>query len=194
MEDAGLPSAALLDYLTLLKRWNSAYNLTAVRDPSAMVTYHLLDCLTLLPQLPQADRCLDMGSGGGLPGIVLALARPRQHWVLLDSNSKKARFLEHARLQLNIPNIEVVRCRVENYRPPHLFDVVTARALSEMTVLWRWARPLLRVGGEFLAMKAALTETELAVLRSQGVQYEILPLRPPGLDAPRSLVRVRYSE
>lgn len=194
LDSAALPTAALLDFLELMARWNQAYNLTAVRDPAAMVTYHLLDCLTLLPHLPDSRRCLDMGTGPGLPGAVLALARPEQHWVLLDSNSKKTRFLEHARLQLGIANIEVVRSRVEAYQPAALFDVVTARALSDMTVLSRWARPLLTAGGQLLAMKATPTETELAALRSQAVYYEVLPLSPPGLDAPRSLVRVHFDE
>lgn len=194
LDSAGVPCAALLDYLELLVRWNSAYNLTAVRDPAAMVTYHLLDSLTLLTHLPAATRCLDIGSGGGLPGAVLALARPHQHWVLLDSNRKKTRFLEQARMELGISNIEVVRSRIEDYRPEQLFDVVTARALADMTLLCHWAEPLLAPGGQLLAMKAVPTETELALLRSQATKYEVQPLTPPGLDAPRSLVRAWFNE
>ena len=120
--------ARLGAYLTLLERWNRAYNLTAVRDPEAMVVRHVLDSLSILPWL-EGPRVLDVGSGAGLPGIPLAIARPEQGFCLLDSNGKRTRFLTQVAAELRLGNVAVVRGRVEDYRPEILFDSVVSRAL-----------------------------------------------------------------
>lgn len=185
--------ASLLDYIELLVHWNQAYNLTAVRDPRAMVAYHLLDSLSLLPHLQDAERCLDMGSGAGLPGVVLALVEPERHWVLLDSNSKKTRFLQQVRMQLGLKNIEVVRRRITEYTPDGHFDVVTARALAGLDKLCHWAQPLLAPGGRLLAMKAAPDTEELDGIARLPVDYRSHPLTIPGIDGPRSLFELWFN-
>lgn len=192
LDNSDLPLERLIDYLELLLRWNSAYNLTAVREPEAMVAYHLLDSLSLLPYL-DGQRCLDMGTGAGLPGIVLALARPDQHWVLLDSNTKKTRFLQQVRMQLEMGNVEVVRDRISEYSPDVLFDVITARALSGLETLCRWAQPLLAPGGRLLAMKAAPDDHELAGIAAQAVDYRCHTLAIPGVEGPRSLIEIWFN-
>lgn len=162
-----------------------------------MVAYHLLDSLSLLPYLDEQDwhnhRCLDLGTGAGLPGAVLALARPQLHWVLLDSNSKKTRFLQQVRMQLDIANIEVVRERITEYAPETLFDVITARALSGLGNLCRWSQPLLAPGGRLLAMKAATEEDELAGIAGLSVDYRSHSLIVPGVDGPRSLLELWFN-
>ena len=187
-----IPTRRLLDYLELLAHWNRAYNLTAVRDPSSMVAYHLLDSLSLLPYL-KGRRCLDIGTGAGLPGLVLALACPDQHWMLLDSNNKKTRFLEHVKMQLGLDNVEVVHDRIDAYVPAVLFDIVTARALSSLDQLCRWARSLLVPGGRLLAMKAKPEADEFSTIADRGCRYERHELTVPGIDGQRLLVECRLA-
>ena len=117
------PCDSYLAYIDLLDKWNRAYNLSGIRQKSQMLTHHVLDSLSVLPYLHGASG-LDVGSGAGLPGFILALARPDMHWVLLDSNQKKTRFLNQALLELGPENIEVVRARVEDYRPEQVFSTV----------------------------------------------------------------------
>ncbi|MEX0951577.1 MAG: 16S rRNA (guanine(527)-N(7))-methyltransferase RsmG [Gammaproteobacteria bacterium] len=187
-----LPRQKFLAYIELLSHWNRAYNLTAVRDPAEMVAYHLLDSLSLLPFLPdESSRCLDMGTGPGLPGMILALARPDQFWVLLDSNAKKIRFLNQARIEFKLDNVEIVRSRVESYQPVEKFDYVVARALAELGQLCDWARPLTNSGAQLLALKAEPGTAELAALTGQ--TYQQHSLKVPGIDAPRSLVVVCFA-
>lgn len=197
LEARQLPLAGLLDYLELLVRWNAAYNLTAVRDPEAMVAYHLLDSLSLLPYLDGLEgtsrRGMDMGTGAGLPGMVLALARPDWHWVLLDSNSKKTRFLQQVRMQLNPGNVEVVRDRISEFAPASLFDVITARALASLDKLSRWSQPLLAPGGRLLAMKAAPDAGELDGVVGMSVDYRVEQLTVPGIDGPRSVIELWFN-
>lgn len=189
--DAGaIPTSRLLDYLALLAHWNRAYNLTAVRDPGAMVAYHLLDSLSLLPYM-NGRRCLDIGTGAGLPGLVLALARTDQHWVLLDSNNKKTRFLEHVKMQLGLNNIEVVHDRIDAYAPSVLFDTVTARALTTLDQLCSWAGSLLAPGGRLLAMKAQPAADEFSTIADRGFRYDRHDLTVPGVDGQRLLVECR---
>ena len=189
--DAGtIPTSRLLDYLELLAHWNRAYNLTAVRDPGAMVAYHLLDSLSLLPYV-NGRRCLDIGTGAGLPGLVLALVGPDQHWVLLDSNNKKTRFLEHVKMQLGLDNIEVVHGRIDAYSADALFDIVTARALSTLDQLCCWAGSLLAPGGRLLAMKAKPEADEFSSIAERGFRYDCHELTVPGVDGQRLLVECR---
>lgn len=177
----------LLDYLSLLTKWNRAYNLSAVREPLEMVTRHLLDSLVVLPWIDGA-RLLDVGSGAGLPGIPLALARPDLQVVLLDSNGKKTRFLQQAKLELGLANVEVVNERVESYRPSQPFDIVISRAFSELSEFLRLTDHLLAPTGRWLAMKGRLDENELAEISPDRVKLH--PLRVPGLDAERHLIEI----
>lgn len=180
----------LLAYLALLEKWNKVHNLTAVRDPSEMVTLHLLDSLTVLPHIKQG-RLLDVGSGAGFPGIVLALTRPDLSVTTLDSVGKKASFMRQVKAQLSITNLEVVGGRVEAYKPAHPFDIVISRAFSEMADFLRLTRHLLAEGGEWLAMKGVYPHEELA--RVTGVSTEVVELHVPGLEARRHLVFLKVA-
>ena len=178
----------LLAYVRLLAKWNSAYNLTAVRDPLEMVTRHLLDSLVIVPHLHGA-RVLDVGTGPGLPGIPLAVARPELAFTLLDANAKKTRFVVQAVGELVLKNVEVVQSRVENYRPSRIFDTVVSRAFASIADMLAHARHLCAPGGRFLAMKGAYPEEELEALPA-GYDVEVVPLTVPGLDAARHVVIV----
>jgi len=198
--DAGLADMALdldqdargrlIRYVALLARWNRAYNLTAVRDPAEMVPRHILDSLTVLPHL-EGRRCLDVGSGAGLPGLVLALAQPATDWLLLDSNAKKCRFLTRAKAELAIDNVRVVRSRVEDFHPQARFSTIISRALSNLAEFVAAAVHLLAPGGRLLAMKGRDPDHELPALGGLGVQAEVVPLSVPGIeDVRRHLVIV----
>lgn len=181
---------ALLDYIALLQKWNKVYNLTAVREPENMLYQHLLDSLAVLPYLG-AGRLLDVGTGGGLPGIVLAIARPELEITLLDSNQKKTTFLRQACIQLGLKNVKVECLRVDNYQPTPLFDMVISRAFSDLTEFVRLSARLCRDGGVLLAMKGVYPHDELAQLPHEFDQYEIIALNVPGLEAQRNLVILR---
>lgn len=176
----------LLDYLAVLHKWNKVYNLTAVRDPQQMVSHHLLDSLAVLPHL-WPGRWLDVGCGAGLPGVVLAAARPDWQFVLLDSNSKKTSFVQQAVIELGLKNVSVHCGRVEDWRPAEKFDGIISRAFTELGDFLRITRHLMAEGGRWAAMKG-LAERELAGV-PEGCRVErIIPLQVPGLDAARSLV------
>jgi 16S rRNA (guanine527-N7)-methyltransferase len=179
--------ASLLAFLALLRKWNQTYNLTSVRDPGAMVTHHLLDSLTLLPYL-RGERLIDVGTGAGLPGMVLALAEPERRWVLLDSNLKKTRFLTQAVMELKLANVEVVRARAEDFRPSEGFHTVVVRAVGTIGDVARMTQHLCSEGGKILLMKGVYPTGELTEvpdsLRIAGVH----PLEVPGLVAERHVV------
>ena len=179
------PCETYLWYLQELSRWNKAYNLTAITDPMLMVTHHLLDSLSILPYL-HGQRCLDVGTGAGLPGLILALARPETHWVLLDSKSKKVRFLQHILLELKPANIEVVLSRAEDYRPAEAFSTVVTRAFSSLANIYRITAHLKVKEGHLLAMKGGNSEQELAELT--GVESKVVRLNVPGIDSDRNLI------
>lgn len=184
----GLPAglaAPLLAYLDELVRWNAAYNLTAVRDPQQMVTRHLLDSLAVLPYV--RGRLLDVGAGAGLPGLVLALARPELEARLIDSNGKKARFMRHAVRQLGLRNVEVLEGRVEAL-PDSPHDVIVSRAFAALGDFCRLTRHLLAPGGQWLAMKGKLETQELAGLPADITIRETHRLTVPGLQEDRHLV------
>jgi 16S rRNA (guanine527-N7)-methyltransferase len=176
----------LLDYLALLHKWNAVYNLTAIRDPEQMVSHHLLDSLAVLPHLwPQ--RWLDVGCGGGLPGLVLAVMRPEWSFTMLDSNSKKTGFVQQAAIELGLRNVEV-RCeRVERWQPEQKYDGIISRAFAEVADFVGLTRHLLADDGRWAAMKGA-PEQELAKLPA-GIEVEkVITLQVPKLEAARSLV------
>jgi len=182
--------AKLLDYVALLAKWNRVYNLTAVRRPEQMVTRHLLDSLAVLPYL-KPGRVLDVGSGAGLPGIPLALAREECRFVLLDSNRKKTRFMHQAVAELGLTNVEVVAERVEAYRPQAPFDTIVSRAYSSIAELVGGARHALAPDGLFLIMKGVYPLAELEGLPPGLAVEAVHRLRVPGLDAERHVLVVR---
>jgi 16S rRNA (guanine527-N7)-methyltransferase len=178
--------AKLLEFLALLHKWNGVYNLTAVRKPEQMVSYHLLDSLAVLPYLwPQ--RWLDVGCGGGLPGVVLAVMRPEWSFTLLDSNSKKTGFVQQAVIELGLCNVEVCCARVEQWQAQQKFDGIISRAFAEATDFVTQTRHLLAEGGRWAAMKGA-PEQELARLPAGVVVEKVITLQVPELEAARSLV------
>ncbi|MCW8828030.1 MAG: 16S rRNA (guanine(527)-N(7))-methyltransferase RsmG [Gammaproteobacteria bacterium] len=192
-----LPEAVrdgLIAYVELLAKWNRAYNLTAVRDPAEMVTRHLLDSLAVVPHL-EGERIIDVGTGGGLPGIPLALVFPERRFVLLDANSKKTRFLIQARAVLGLENVEVVHARVEQYHDERPFDCIITRAFASVTDILTNSRHLLTRNGEFLAMKGVVPDEELAALPQGFCLDEVIPLRVPGLEQEqRHLLRIRHEQ
>lgn len=175
----------LLDYLALLEKWNKVHNLTAVRDPSDMVTLHLLDSLSVLPHIKNG-RLLDVGSGAGLPGIPLSIVRPDLQVTVMDSSHKKASFMRQAKATLGIPNLEVVCGRVEEFHPEHKFNMVISRAFSDLAEFMRLTAHLCDEEGVWLAMKGVYPFDELAQIK--GPTSEVVPLRVPGLEAQRHLV------
>lgn len=175
----GSQQRQLLDYLALLSRWNSTFNLTAVRDPDQMVSRQLLDSLSIL-DLVDGERVLDVGTGAGLPGIPLAVARPHAAFTLLDSNGKKTRFLEQVRMQLGRENVVIARNRAEQYRVERGFDLIVSRAFSSMADMLDLSRHLLAPTGRLLAMKGVLHADELTALRERGITYETRALRVYG--------------
>ena len=179
--------ANLVDYISLLARWNRAYNLTGLADPREMVLRHLLDSLSILPWV-RGERLLDVGSGAGLPGIVLALALPELDCTLLDSASKKTRFLLQAVAELALTNATVVRCRLEQYRPSRRFSTVVSRATMGLAELHAGGARLLAGDGVTLAMKGRSPRDELDSLGVGGAGARIVGLSVPGLEAQRHLV------
>jgi len=177
-------------FLALLAKWNRTYNLTAIRDPGEMVTLHALDALAVLPHLPQGDELhvLDIGSGGGVPGIPLAIARPAWHVVLIDASQKKGAFLQQAAIELGLANVAAVTGRIEDYRPGTAFDIVIARAFSDLATLVRAGLPLLAPAGRLYAMKGAYPREEIAQLPSSVRMVAATALAVPGLDAARHLI------
>jgi 16S rRNA (guanine527-N7)-methyltransferase len=189
---AALPAdaeARLLRYVELLLQWNQAYNLTAIRDPGEMLTKHILDSLAVLPFL-HAGPVEDVGSGAGLPGIPLAVARPDLRFTLLDSNGKKTRFMTHAAADLGLANVEVVQARAEGYRPPAPFATVLSRAFASLADFVRLAGPGCAPGGRLLAMKGARPDDELGAIPPGFRVLGVHPLTVPGLDAERCLVEI----
>jgi 16S rRNA (guanine527-N7)-methyltransferase len=187
-----LPAGArerLLDYVALLVKWNRTYNLTAIRDPLAMVAHHLLDSLAVLPHLPlgaQRGRLADAGSGAGLPGIPLAIACPHWHVALAESSQKKVAFLRQAAIELGLDNVEVYEGRVEAWRPQPLFDAVISRAFAALADFIAACRHLVAPGGTLAAMKgAAPTALERGC--------SLVKLQVPMLNAQRHLVLCRAS-
>jgi 16S rRNA (guanine527-N7)-methyltransferase len=182
-------SEQLLRFIELLSKWNRAYNLTALHDPLEMVERHLLDSLSVLPYL-QGARILDMGTGPGLPGIPLALLRPAWDFVLLDSNSKKIRFVRQVKLELALDNIRPLHTRVEQYHPEKPFDTLIARAFTSLPRMLELTRGLWSPAGCLLAMKGSLPREELTQL-SDEIQVRCIRLRLPFSDAERHLIELR---
>ena len=183
-----LPAEAvsrLLDYQALLQRWNAAYNLTAVRDPAEMITRHLLDSLAILPHVRGATLA-DLGTGPGLPGIVLAIAAPGREMLLVDSNGKKVRFLREAIRALKLDGVRAVQSRVEDVQGQ--FDCVTARAFASLADMLGWGGHLLAPDGIWLAMKGKRPDDELPGVPPAFAVRSMHALHVPGLEAERHLL------
>ncbi len=189
LEVASEVQQKLLRYLDLLQKWNKVYNLTSIREPEQIVSHHLLDSLAVLPHL-WPGRWLDVGSGAGLPGLVLALMQPQWTFALLDSNSKKTSFVQQAVIELELNNVSVHCARVEGWRPEEKFDGIISRAFAETTEFIRLTRHLLARDGSWVAMKGA-PQQELERLPADVRLEQIISLQVPGLDAARSLVLLK---
>ncbi len=190
--DTGALAPRLLDYLALLARWNRTYNLTAIRDPQAMVTRHLLDSLAMQPFVP-AGTLADLGTGPGLPGIPLAIARPDVRVTLVESNGKKARFLREAVRTLGLTNARVAESRAEALDEPGAYDAITARALDTLAGIVAVGGHLLKPGGQLLAMKGVRPDDEIAALPAGWALRALHPLHVPGLSEERHLAMVGRS-
>ncbi len=185
----------LLDYTALLVKWNSVYNLTAVREPKRMITQHLLDSLAAVPSIAGAERLLDVGSGGGLPGMVFAIwamrAAPAMHITMVDTVQKKTAFLTQAKAQLGLANVAVVCDRVEQMAAAEKFDVIVSRAFAELRQFVNWSAHLLDDGGCFIAMKGVEPTAEIAALPAGWAATKVQRLVVPGLDAERHLITIQ---
>ncbi len=188
----------LLDFLALLQKWNKVYNLTAVRDPQEMLTHHLLDSLAAvaplrrhLAELPvgQGARLLDVGSGGGLPGVVFAICCPDVDVSCVDTVAKKAAFIQQAAAALKLPNLHGIHARVETLAGP--FDVVSCRAFAALADFTAWSRQALAPHAVWLAMKGRHPSDEIAALPATVQVFHVEPLTVPGLDAERCIVWMR---
>ena len=198
LDDAQL--ARLMEFLALLQKWNKVYNLTAVREPEEMLTHHLLDSLAAVAPLrrhvaqaglPAPVRLLDVGSGGGLPGVVFAICCPEVDVSCVDTVGKKAAFIQQAAVALKLPNLHGVHARVETLTTP--FDVVSCRAFASLVDFTNWSRSALAPHGAWLAMKGKHPEDELAVLPPEIDVFHVEQLQVPGLEAERCIVWMRPS-
>jgi 16S rRNA (guanine527-N7)-methyltransferase len=182
---------ALLDYVDLLHKWNKAYNLTAVRELPDMVTRHILDSLAIVTLL-RGQRCIDVGSGAGLPGVPLAIMFPERQFHLLDSNGKKTRFLFQVKTALRLDNMEVHQARVESFSMSGQFDTVLSRAFASLQDMIRDCRHLLGNNGCFLAMKGAYPSEEIVAIDDGELCSPVVhPVAVPGLDEQRHLVEIK---
>jgi 16S rRNA (guanine527-N7)-methyltransferase len=189
--------ACLIDYLALLSKWNAVYNLTAVRDPAHMVSQHLLDSLAVVTAFAGARNVLDVGAGGGLPGMVLAIwaaeTNPGMRISMIDTVHKKTAFLTQAKVELGLANVNVHTARVEQLQGSHKFDVITSRAFADLSDFVSWSGHLLAEGGRFIAMKGVAPHDEIKRLPSAWKVTELRPVTVPGMDAERHLVFIERS-
>jgi 16S rRNA (guanine527-N7)-methyltransferase len=182
--------AKLDAYVALLVKWNRTYNLTAIREPSRILTHHLLDALAVLPHLPQQRhlRLLDVGAGGGVPGIPIAIARPDWTVAMVDASHKKVTFLTQAAIELALTNVNAVASRVEDLVPDAPFDAIIARAFADLRTFAQSSGVHLAPGGRLYAMKGVLPHDEIAALPASIEVFATPALFVPGLDAERHLI------
>lgn len=183
----------LLDYLALMNKWNSVYNLTSLRDPMQMVTHHLLDSLAAVPAFAAAKNVLDVGAGGGLPGIVLAICRPDMKVSMIDTVHKKTAFLKQVKAELELSNVTVYTMKVQELAVNEQFDVITSRAFADLSDFLDWSGHLLLEGGRFIALKGVAPPEEQERIPEQWKVTGLQPLQVPKLGAERHLVFVERS-
>lgn len=194
---------ALVEYLNLLQKWNKTYNLTAIRDPQAMLKQHMLDCLAVVPPLMQRikqheidkQRILDVGSGGGLPGVVLAICLP--HWQIdcVDTVGKKAAFIQQAAASLGLKNLNAIHARVENLAPTQApYGIICARAFAALADFIALSQALLHPNGLFMALKGKHPNEELAQLPQLVAVLDVETIQVPNLDAARCVVWLKKSQ
>jgi 16S rRNA (guanine527-N7)-methyltransferase len=181
----------LLDYAALIQKWNKVYNLTALRDPADMLTHHLLDSLTAIAPLRrhtqgQPIKVLDVGSGGGLPGVVLAICMPELNVSCVDTVAKKAAFVQQVAASLRLPNLRGLHARVESQTDP--YQVICSRAFASLPDFVTWSRSALAEGGVWMAMKGKHPQGEIDALPADVKVFHVEPLTVPGLDVERCMV------
>lgn len=184
----------LLDYMALIQKWNKVYNLTALRDPADMLSHHLLDSLTAIAPLMrhtqgQAIRVLDVGSGGGLPGVVLAICMPELDVSCVDTVAKKAAFVQQVVVSLKLTNLRGIHARVESLTDP--YQVICSRAFASLPDFVTWSRSALAEGGVWMAMKGKHPQEEIDALPEDVKVFHVEPLMVPGLDVERCMVWMR---
>jgi 16S rRNA (guanine527-N7)-methyltransferase len=187
------PCNQYLSYIALLHKWNKTYNLTAVKDPEEMLSRHVLDSLTVLPFI-KGPNCIDIGTGPGLPGMILALSLPNTHWTLLDSNQKKIHFLRHVKAELGVNNVEIVQSRVESYKVEKKFDTVICRAFAPLNRLLELSQHLLTQGNQLLAMKGKQASDEIDQLGEHKFLIKLSNLAPSYDDSLANLIQIRRAE
>ncbi len=178
----------LMAYLQLMNKWNAVYNLTSLRDPRQMVTHHLLDSLAAVPAFANARNVLDVGAGGGLPGIVLAITRPDMNVSMIDTVHKKTAFLTQVKAELSLTNVTVHTMKVQDLVVSDKFDVITSRAFADLSDFVNWSGHLLAEGGRFIALKGVAPSDERERLPQDWKVMDLQPLWVPRLEAERHLV------
>lgn len=184
----------LMGYLQLMHKWNAVYNLTSLRDPVQMVTHHLLDSLAAVPAFADARNVLDVGAGGGLPGIVLAICRPDMRVSMIDTVHKKTAFLTQVKAQLGLANASVYTMKVQDLAVSDKFDVITSRAFADLSDFVNWSGHLLAQGGQFIALKGTAPSEERERLPQEWEVKRLQPLQVPKLGAERHLVFIQRKE
>jgi len=183
----------LMDYLALMAKWNGVYNLTSLRDPMQMVTHHLLDSLAAVSAFESAKNVLDVGAGGGLPGIVLAIVRPDMQVSLIDTVHKKTAFLTQVKAELGLKNVTVYTMKVQELKAGP-FDVITSRAFADLSDFVNWSGHLLAEGGRFIALKGTAPADEQERLPGEWKIQELRPIKVPKVEAERHLVFIEKSD
>jgi len=181
----------LMAYLQLMHKWNAVYNLTSLRDPMQMVTHHLLDSLAAVPAFKDARNVLDVGAGGGLPGIVLAITRPDMQVAMIDTVHKKTAFLTQVKAELGLTNVTVHTMKVQDLEVSDKFDVITSRAFADLSDFVNWSGHLLQEGGQFIALKGVAPSEERERLPQDWKVSGLQPLEVPRLGAERHLVFIQ---
>jgi 16S rRNA (guanine527-N7)-methyltransferase len=180
----------LMDYLALMFKWNSVYNLTSLRDPVQMVTHHLLDSLAAVPAFEEALNVLDVGAGGGLPGIVLAIVRPDMKVSMIDTVHKKTAFLNQVKAELGLANVTVYTMQVQQLQVSDKFDVITSRAFADLSDFVNWSSHLLAEQGRYIALKGTAPRDEQERVPQAWKVTKVVPLQVPRLEAERHLVHI----